>query len=338
MSDLWETWLFIEMEASQTARKIVNKRRQNFFATDSEVEWQDMKELKKTRKDETFIYKLNVEGFEGMEKETHSKQKGDDKIVDGNTKKVRQTGDKQVTKVGQPRAVVRAALDASVELTCDGEGQSMRFNQRNICVIDDFICDHNRKSLLEWMLERRNENDDHGRDNSEPPSVNIGGRWERMTRDNAQQDSLTWGLTSQSLKELFDTPNQAVLDIQMRLKKLFPEYRLVHMPSTEHSKTELDDWNDAQHVALPFVGNAVTHGDIYSYHVDADSTGRLPNGKAYSQRTADEEPFLFSLILYLNNEWDRDWCEHDNKYISKLLLFLSQESCSLCFFKFVALI
>lgn len=57
-------------------------------------------------------------------------------------------------------------------------------------------------------------------------------KWERETADSAGA-SRTWGLRDGVLRALGEAPSQAVLEVQSRLAKLYPEYDIVHMPA-EH--------------------------------------------------------------------------------------------------------
>eukprot|EP00877_Chromochloris_zofingiensis_P003980 jgi/Chrzof1/13583/Cz08g03060.t1 len=60
-----------------------------------------------------------------------------------------------------------------------------------------------------------------------------------------------------------------------------------------------------------FVANAAVHGDCFSWHVDADPW-TFPHSEwtqtfsTYFNREPGK-PLLVSLILYLNDEWQRDW-------------------------------
>lgn len=61
----------------------------------------------------------------------------------------------------------------------------------------------------------------------------------------------------------------------------------------------------------PFIANAAVHGDSYSWHVDADPTTFPPSlwtlsYGSYCNRDPGK-PLLFSLLLYLDAEWSREW-------------------------------
>lgn len=96
-----------------------------------------------------------------------------------------------------------------------------------------------------------------------------------------------------------------MLAIQARLCKLYPEYDIVHMPSL--------DGGDGSHSCPAFVANAAVYGNCFQWHVDADPS-QLPPGLpewlaghgSYENGSAGK-PLFVSLIVYLDEEWRREW-------------------------------
>ena len=71
-----------------------------------------------------------------------------------------------------------------------------------------------------------------------------GDKWERATADSAGA-SRTWGLRDCALRTLGEEPSRAVLEVQSRLAKLYPEYDIVHMPA-EHMQPDSGSTRDSR--------------------------------------------------------------------------------------------
>merc|ERR1712031_124350 len=89
----------------------------------------------------------------------------------------------------------------------------------------------------------------------------------------------------------------AVLEIQTRLARLYPEYQIAHMPTSAVGGAN-------QFVAEPFVGNAPVHGDEYQWHIDADPKW-MPE-LSYVNREPGK-PYFVTLLIYINDGWPPHW-------------------------------
>ena len=68
-----------------------------------------------------------------------------------------------------------------------------------------------------------------------PPAA----KWERETAD-TYLASRTWGLRDHMLRQLAEEPSQAMLEINTRLARLYPEYDIALMPAEHMQSTSLD--------------------------------------------------------------------------------------------------
>lgn len=242
-----------------------------------------------------------------------------------------------------------ASVSLRMNLRLDGcivpsDAEGARLSYSHIAVLDNFIDDATRRELLHFLTgiedappqaeaalaETVDVPAQAPRENSLPQD-----RWERRTADMAG-GAPTWGLKQQLLEELAAGRPPAVLEVQSRLCKLYPEYDVAHMPSAAiqgssgtlaaHATEESGDVSDpvpkrckvdrpASNAASvdcsAFLANAAVEGDTFRYHVDADPTS-FPSGpwtEAYGDYFNGEpgRPLLISLLLYLDDQWDRDW-------------------------------
>jgi hypothetical protein len=196
-------------------------------------------------------------------------------------------------------------VNVSLNISLDGcivpsfsTPEGARISTSSVIVLDNFLDDINRRQLLQYAS--LGENDD-GRSFD-------GNKWERRTAD-MKGGAPTWGLRPHVLKELMsDTPPPAMMQVQARLCALYPEYHIAFLPSQAIQLNYNDDNADCSAVLC----NAAVAGDSYTWHVDADPT-TFPSPSPWTDAFGDYFngepglPLLVSLIIYLDNEWKRDW-------------------------------
>ena len=68
-----------------------------------------------------------------------------------------------------------------------------------------------------------------------PPAA----KWERETAD-THLASRTWGLRDHMLRQLAEEPSQAMLEVNTRLARLYPDYDIALMPAEHMQSTSLD--------------------------------------------------------------------------------------------------
>jgi hypothetical protein len=169
-----------------------------------------------------------------------------------------------------------------------------------IVVLDDLVGPDERAELLQFL---------RGAADVGPSSQPPGDRWERRTSDYAPSGggSLppTWGLRRSLLRRLEHDPPRAVLEVQSRLCRLFPEYEISHMP-------ELDGRaGGGSYSRTSFVANAAVTGNCFQWHVDADpsalpASGWLDEHGAYPNGCAGK-PLFVSLLVYCDEVWRSEW-------------------------------
>ena len=144
------------------------------------------------------------------------------------------------------------------------------------------------------------------------------------------------------LEELAAAELPAMREIHSRLAKLYPEYRIAHMPSEAIQGSPAVQWSpstgadssanapneDAQTIPSEtakeehkgegepesaecnqFVGNAAVYGDCFQWHIDADPTG-FPLSPWVSGATSTEHCNANNLIVVLSTCPARGACEH----------------------------
>jgi len=132
--------------------------------------------------------------------------------------------------------------------------------------------------------------------------------WQRQTAD-MKGAAATWGVFPAVLESLAQGYPRAVVEVQSRLAKIYPEYEIVHMPS-QSIQQQLPSAAESVDCSA-FLANAAVEGDTFRFHVDADPTSFPPS--QWTQVFGDYfngepgKPLLVSMIVYLNSEWDRDW-------------------------------
>eukprot|EP00803_Ostreobium_quekettii_P005945 evm.model.scf_1775.4 EVM.evm.TU.scf_1775.4 scf_1775:24224-27288(+) len=224
---------------------------------------------------------------------------------------------------------LNVALESCFLPTADG---GHRVSWGHVVVLDNFIPDAVREKLLGLITMP-------GWDHTKGPPLE---KWERETCDQAGLPR-SWGLKDELLNHLADTNDVAVLEVQSRICKLYPEFKIVHMPSNEiqaqnnipaaicecpalpgsgaatgdtaaaaGKEQQEGDQSKRAHVDCnAFVGNAAVYGDCYQWHVDADPSTFPPSpwvdrhGRYFNGEPG--KPLLVSLLLYLNPQWPLHW-------------------------------
>lgn len=170
-----------------------------------------------------------------------------------------------------------------------------RVSFSHIVVMDDFLDEAVVKELRDFLTM--------GHENELPESM-----WQRQTAD-MKGAAATWGVVPAVLESLAQGNPPAVVEVQSRLAKIYPEYEIVHMPS-QSIQQQLPSAAESVDCSA-FLANAAVEGDTFRFHVDADPTSFPPSqwthvfGDYFNGEPG--KPLLVSMILYLNDEWDRDW-------------------------------
>jgi probable phosphoglycerate mutase len=127
--------------------------------------------------------------------------------------------------------------------------------------------------------------------------------WERTTCDGAGLPC-SWGMQPDLLAQLEQAPPPAVVEVQSRLSRLYPEYEIVHMPSVDGG-----GGGGGRFRCTSFVANAAVYGNAFQWHVDADPSA-CPGPAWLAPEYANGEagrPLLVSLLVYVDEHWRRDW-------------------------------
>eukprot|EP00889_Picochlorum_renovo_P003973 jgi/Picre1/31003/NNA_006361.t1 len=203
-------------------------------------------------------------------------------------------------------------LDGCIVPTEEGD-VGARVSYSHVVVLDDFVDERSRLQLLHHLSE-----------NVEGGEIRLRGDvWDRKTLD-MDGGCPTWGVKNDVIQTLQDASLDSVLEIQSRLVKLYPEYKIVFMPSD--AIQEPGQGGNCSNILV----NAASPEDTYVYHQDADPTS-FPSSSPWVQQYGEyfngepNKPLLVSLLIYLNSEWHRDWAA-DTSFLMQLeptLEFLS---------------
>jgi hypothetical protein len=237
--------------------------------------------------------------------------------------------------------------------------ESARISYSHIIVLDGLVDDATRKAiqniLLDSVVDGTNKSDFRDSVRHLPSD-----KWERKTADMAGA-APTWGLRPHLLETFLgagggeqDEGNkeeggtssipEALLEIQGRLVKLYPEYHIAYLPSqaiqnqqeSESDQEEENDLNEDTATASKriklnrgevevsktkhngssvdcsaILANAAAHGDTFRYHVDADPTSFPPSTwtRTFGEYFNGEpgKPLLVTLLIYIDDKWERDY-------------------------------
>eukprot|EP00210_Caulerpa_lentillifera_P001733 g1664.t1 len=177
---------------------------------------------------------------------------------------------------------------------------SARLSLAHVIVLDEFLNQSLQQELLETITEKN-----WTESASSPPGSN----WSRETCDQAGLPA-SWGLQDTVLKQLLSNPSAAMIELQSRLCKLYPEFSIFHMPSEFIQTNERSE--GVVYDCDKFVANAAVYGDSFQWHVDADPW-TFPESSNWVQQFGHyfngepKKPLFVSLIVYLNSNWERDW-------------------------------
>lgn len=171
-----------------------------------------------------------------------------------------------------------------------------RVSYSHVVVLDDFVDAACRLRLLNHLVET-NESDG---------SIKLRNTWwNRLTSDMVGSKP-TWGVTDACVTSMCQEHEDAVIEIQSRLTKLYPEFDIAFMPSGSIQENN-EDGKQGGNCASMLV-NAAVEGDTYIYHVDADPSS-FPEGSSWTQEYGNYfngepgKPLFVSLVMYLNDEW-----------------------------------
>ncbi|CAN0488873.1 unnamed protein product, partial [Ectocarpus sp. 12 AP-2014] len=111
----------------------------------------------------------------------------------------------------------------------------------------------------------------------------------------------SWGLTEEAMEWLCrDGEHPAIVELQSRLCKLYPDFEISHMPEAVMGPS-----------TARMVANAPVYGDRFSWHVDADPAAFPPSPwrdhfGTYTNRRPGM-PLFATLLIYLDADWRREW-------------------------------
>ncbi|KAL7529832.1 hypothetical protein ACHAXR_007906 [Thalassiosira sp. AJA248-18] len=205
----------------------------------------------------------------------------------------------------------------------DGERQlQQHFDTSSVLVFDKVLDKGLRKSLLN-VVKGHPENDhdsDHKEDqewndieNGPDPTRWVRGglvdvvddeeKEEGTSNDddngNKTQGSSCWGLADEAILDICYNDHPAIAELESKLVQLFPDFIVTRLPEAVLGPC-----------VSPLTANAPTHGDTFTYHIDADPLQVPPSPWAdvfgrYPNRSRGMPRFV-SCLLYLNDEWDEE--------------------------------
>ena len=213
-------------------------------------------------------------------------------------------------------AVEEAATPIQVSRSCDWQPalvvpvlHALIGPSRHALVVLDCLVEEGQRAALLRLL--RGE----GPAGIAPPQP----QWQRRTYDYAGVPP-TWGMEPSLLRRMETAPPAALLEVQSRLCKLYPEYTIVHMPPLdglgEAGQPSSPATAAQPHTCTSFVANAAVYGNCFQWHVDADPAdlgaraSRLPAWLSQHggyRNGAAGKPLFVSLLVYLDEYWKAEW-------------------------------
>jgi hypothetical protein len=170
-----------------------------------------------------------------------------------------------------------------------------------VVVLDGLVDEPLRAELLRILV---------GEEQKAGTSVPPAGRWERTTCDGAGLPR-SWGLQPRLLERLERTPPPCVVEVQTRLQRLYPEYHIGHFSMAGAAGATAGANGDAEYCCTSFVANAAVYGNSFQWHVDGDPAcfppGPWLSTYGHYQNGAPGKPLLVSLLVYLDEHWQKDW-------------------------------
>mmetsp|Transcript_898 Transcript_898/g.3267 ORF Transcript_898/g.3267 Transcript_898/m.3267 type:complete len:376 (+) Transcript_898:52-1179(+) len=214
----------------------------------------------------------------------------------------------------------RVALNVALDAKIVPSGDSLRLDFSRLVVLDNFFGETERAGLLRLLFQpspRGNTpHEGHEPDTvaaqehaPDPPECS----WERRTSDQAGLPE-SWGLKDWAMESVEQSCSDAVLEVQSRLCKLYPEFEIARQPpilagermagnheaeafglcsieeeegAKQDGASELREHTDMgrprqgkEDIVVKcgaFVANAAVYGDVFRWHVDADPTSLAPS-------------------------------------------------------------
>ena len=259
------------------------------------------------------------------------------------------------------KLIAAACLDGCI-VPSESTDIGARVAFSHVVVLDDFVdaatLTELRHFLLGTEVDASNGDPSSARGNETPTFDRLHlptDLWERKTAD-MDGASATWGARDFVLKCLAEGRPSAIVEVQSRLCKLYPEVDIGLLPSSsiqvscshrtsgrvdadlslqerckepsnEHrgeegvgDQTRSDRSGDVATAAdnavsagdcSAILANASVEHDEYRYHVDADPSSFPPSPwtECFGDYVNGEpgKPLLVTMLLYLNDEWERDW-------------------------------
>lgn len=127
-----------------------------------------------------------------------------------------------------------------------------------VVVLDNLVSGAQRAGLLSLLCGRGDVSTEGAVATGQPPSS----LWERSTVDAAGLPP-SWGLRPSELQKLGTSPPSAVIEVQSRLAKLYPEYTIAHMP-------QFDEDGSGRNRRTNFVANAAVFGNAFQWQCGSE--------------------------------------------------------------------
>lgn len=191
-----------------------------------------------------------------------------------------------------PKKDLRVSMNVRLDgcIVPDTGNIGARVSYSHVVVFDDFVDSASRGALLGHLVD-----DTKG-------SIKLRDEWwDRQTAD-MDGSKPTWGVTNACITAMYQQQQQAIIEIQSRLAKVYPEFDIAFMPE-DCIQSNSQGGNCASTLV-----NAAVEGDTFVYHVDADPTS-FQSESAWTQEYGDYfngepgKPLFVSLIMYLNDDW-----------------------------------
>lgn len=192
-----------------------------------------------------------------------------------------------------PKKDLRVSMNVRLDgcIVPDAGNIGARVSYSHVVVFDDFVDNASRVALLHHLVDDI-DGSMHLRDEW----------WDRRTAD-MDGSRPTWGVTNACIASMYQQQSEAIVEIQSRLTKIYPEFTIAFMPEDCIQADSKSGGNCASTLV-----NAAVEGDTFMYHVDADPTS-FQSESVWTQEYGDYyngepgKPLLVSLIIYLNDDW-----------------------------------
>jgi len=183
-------------------------------------------------------------------------------------------------------------VDGAVVTSTTGEES---WDTSSLLVFDNFVNDDLRERILQVIND--NKDWDDVKNGPDPNRWVRGGLMDLPGQEQQQDDTVQqcYGLTDDAIDDLC-LHHDAFEEFETIISDRFPDFTVCRLPEAALGSS-----------ISPLTANAPTHGDFFSYHIDADPNLMPPSPWTdifgqYPNRQAGKPRFV-SCLLYLNEEW-----------------------------------